>query len=505
MSEKSQNKKLTKLTIAALCQEAARSKPNEDNCLIITGLGTTKHSIDVSGRNVDLEPTCVGLKNYGCLLVVADGMGGMNAGEIASEIAVQTIRKFFISRLEHFEPSESEIFKLMRESIMAADEAIKNESAADESKYGMGTTVALLWIFDNKAYYAWCGDSRIYLYRENNKEGEGRGDKSLKLQSLSLDHSYVMTPAKNSIFGDEGGLGLTEDEAFTHSMNNVIMRSLGNPSEKVNPDVRGPIKIYQDDIFLLCSDGLCGAMRTSTIQGCIEASEDKDVGKILDNIWGGKPEIDWHDNMTTLLCRVSSGPKYQEEIAPASLEKNKENGAENFEKESPVKGFVTSILKPESKKDRYPDPKPIIVAAMTAVVVLFCLYHFLINRSGKDIEEQSTLNSELQCGESQGEISGNNTNNDTYNVSQEEMPENTITDSVEKHNYVPSRPIPSLRRSDHDGNGGNSGNSAQQQRPKAAANQASQQAVQTPANEPKAVEEKDKSSDLINEAKKKKE
>lgn len=496
MSEKSQNKKLTKLTITALCQEAARNAPNEDHCLVITGLGTAKHSIDVSGRNVDLEPTCVNLRNYGCLLVVADGMGGMNAGEIASEIAVQTIREFFISRLKHFEPSRSEILKLMREAIVAADEEIVNVSVADESKYGMGTTVALLWIFDNKAYYAWCGDSRIYLYRENNKEGEGRGDKSLKLQSLSLDHSYVMAPKKK-----DGGLGLDEDEAFSHSMNNVIMRSLGNPSERANPDVKGPIEIYQDDVFLLCSDGLCGAMRTSTIQQCIDASIDEGIGKVRDTIWGSAPDIPWHDNMTTLLCHVTSGPKRQEETV-SSLDGSQENSSE---KEQSEKGFLTSILKSKSKKDRYPDPKPIIVAAMTAVVVLFCLYHFLINRSGKDIEEQSTLNSELQCGESQGEISGNNTNNDTYNVSQEEMPENTITDSVEKHNYVPSRPIPSLRRSDHDVNGGNSGNSAQQQRPKAAANQASQQAVQTPANEPKVVEEKDKSSDLINEAKKKKE
>ena len=163
MSKNSQNKKLTKLTIAALCSKAARSGPNEDNCLVITDLGSSTHSIDVSGPQVDLVPTCVNLENYGCLLVVADGMGGMNAGEVASAIAVQTIREYFIERLANIGSTESDFQNLMSEAIKIADEAIVNESARDESKFGMGTTVALLWIFDNKAYYAWCGDSRVYL------------------------------------------------------------------------------------------------------------------------------------------------------------------------------------------------------------------------------------------------------------------------------------------------------------------------------------------------------
>lgn len=453
MSEKSQNKKLTKLTITALCQEAARNAPNEDHCLVITGLGTAKHSIDVSGRNVDLEPTCVNLRNYGCLLVVADGMGGMNAGEIASEIAVQTIREFFISRLKHFEPSRSEILKLMREAIVAADEEIVNVSVADESKYGMGTTVALLWIFDNKAYYAWCGDSRIYLYRENNKEGEGRGDKSLKLQSLSLDHSYVMAPKKK-----DGGLGLDEDEAFSHSMNNVIMRSLGNPSERANPDVKGPIEIYQDDVFLLCSDGLCGAMRTSTIQQCIDASIDEGIGKVRDTIWGSAPDIPWHDNMTTLLCHVTSGPKRQEETV-SSLDGSQENSSE---KEQSEKGFLTSILKSKSKKDRYPDPKPIIIAAMTAVVVLFGLYQFLINKSEKsEIEKLSGSKEFLQERDTVNGIQENNANAATYPVEQEEIQENTIVpDSTEKRQYTPSHLVPSIRRSDTHAEGDGAGSSA---------------------------------------------
>lgn len=394
MSENSQNKKLTKLTIAALCSKAARSGPNEDNCLVITDLGCSTHSIDVSGPQVDLESTCVDLENYGCLLVVADGMGGMNAGEVASTIAIQTIREYFVNRLANMENTESDFQNLIREAIKIADEAIVNESSQDESKYGMGTTVALLWIFDNKAYYAWCGDSRVYLYRENNELGEGRGDKSLNLQSLTLDHSYVMTPANKSPFGKEGGLGLTEDEAFEHPMNNVIMRSLGNPSERANPDVRGPIRINQDDIFLLCSDGLCGAMRTRTIQDCIESAKDGGIGSVLNKIWSATPDIEWHDNMTTLLCHVTSIPKVRDTMATTQSEQLSEHSQNNYVAEKQVE---TTSPAPDNilvmVKDRSPFTKQLIVAAITAVVVLSVMFGILSHRAKKS-SEKSLNNSE---------------------------------------------------------------------------------------------------------------
>lgn len=394
MSKKSQNKKLTKLTIAALCSKAARSGPNEDNCLVITDLGCSTHSIDVSGPQVDLEPTCVNLENYGCLLVVADGMGGMNAGEVASAIAVQTIREYFIDRLAKIENTESDFLNLMREAIQIADEAIVNESAQDESKYGMGTTVALLWIFDNKAYYAWCGDSRVYLYRENNDVGEGRGDKSLKLQSLTLDHSYVMAPVKKSVFGEEGGLGLTEDEAFEHPMNNVIMQSLGNPSERAKPDVRGPIRIYQDDIFLLCSDGLCGAMRTRTIQDCIDNAKEGGIGNVLNKIWSATPDIEWHDNMTTLLCHVTSVPKRVTMKTTLQSEQLPNPPHEKYTTEKEVEP-TSAISDTQSKieKDRSPFTKQLIVAAITAVVVFMGMFGILSNRAKKS-SEKSPIRSE---------------------------------------------------------------------------------------------------------------
>ena len=388
MSENSQNKKLTKLTIAALCSKAARSGPNEDNCLVITDLGSSTHSIDVSGPQVDLVPTCVNLENYGCLLVVADGMGGMNAGEVASAIAVQTIREYFIERLANIGSTESDFQNLMSEAIKIADEAIVNESARDESKFGMGTTVALLWIFDNKAYYAWCGDSRVYLYRENNELGEGRGDKSLNLQSLTLDHSYVMTPANKSPFGKEGGLGLTEDEAFEHPMNNVIMRSLGNPSERANPDVRGPIRINQDDIFLLCSDGLCGAMRTKTIQDCIESAKEGGIGNVLNKIWSATPDIEWHDNMTTLLCHVTYVPKMKATVAPTQSKQPSEQTSAKYTTEKEIEPTSPiSDEKPKIEKDRSPFTKQLIMAAIATVVVLSVLFGILSNRAKKSSEK----------------------------------------------------------------------------------------------------------------------
>ena len=243
----------TILTIAAQCDRAARDGANEDNCLVVSPVGcetpTVNHFGDVAGFS-----EVVPLRDKGCLLVVADGMGGMNAGEVASQIAVTTLAKCFSEvGLKNVELTDNAIRKFLRKSIVTADDAIKKTAAKDKEKEGMGTTVVLLWILpDNTAYYAWCGDSRLYRYTSD-----------MGLQTLSHDHSYVMEI-----------LHLSEEEAFVHPNNNIITRSLGNPSEKANPEIEGPFQIYKDDLFLLCSDGLCGVLPSQKIDENIPCIED---------------------------------------------------------------------------------------------------------------------------------------------------------------------------------------------------------------------------------------
>ena len=307
----------TILTLAAQCDRAARDGANEDNCLVVSPVGCenpiVNHFGDVAGFS-----EVVPLRDKGCLLVVADGMGGMNAGEVASHIAVTTLAKCFSEAgLKSVELTDNSIRKFIRKSILTADDAIKKTASKDKEKEGMGTTVVLMWILpDNTAYYAWCGDSRLYRYTPD-----------MGLQTLTRDHSYVMEM-----------LHLSEEEAFVHPDNNIITRSLGNPSEKANPEIEGPFQIYKGDLLLLCSDGLCGVLPSQKIIENISCIEDileehiPDADHLIDGInelWTAAAAAGWHDNVTTLLCQVKEGPKRPAaEKKPKPLQTNKSNPAE---------------------------------------------------------------------------------------------------------------------------------------------------------------------------------
>jgi len=186
------------------------------------------------------------------------------------------------------ELTDSNARKLMRKAILEADNAIRKAAAADKEKEGMGTTVVMLWVVNNKAYYGWCGDSRLYRYNTG------------VLDQLSSDHSYVVEV-----------LHLSEEEAFTHPNNNIITRCLGNPDEQAVPEIPQPEPLTQGDLFLLCSDGFCGIIRNSEIVDLLQEVADKPekLNEGLDLLWKSAEEHNWHDNMTTLFCYVKEGPE----------------------------------------------------------------------------------------------------------------------------------------------------------------------------------------------------
>lgn len=357
--------KETNLSISAQCDRAARNGINEDNCLLISEVGVANPVLNHSGDVTTKELSrMISLRGKGCLLVVADGMGGMNAGEIASSIAVTTIAKCFNEEgLKNLEMTENAIKKFIRKAIVAADAAIKKEASKDAEKEGMGTTVALLWLLDtNKAYYAWCGDSRIYRYIPD-----------VGLGTLSRDHSYVMEV-----------LHLDEDEAFNHPDNNIITRSLGNPLEKANPDVEGPIDIYQDDFFLLCSDGLCGVLRTDDIQEVLEGSmsEGECPAENIDKLWTAAAAAGWHDNVTTIVCKVASGQKRPEKKQKQALMRTNKNVEESVNESSPVKYKLIAFF--------------VVILALAG---LFFLLKFLLPRfsDAKENAMQQTLDTVYDC------------------------------------------------------------------------------------------------------------
>jgi protein phosphatase len=205
------------------------------------------------------------------LFVVADGMGGAQAGEVASEMAV----KSFEPGLGDGAPAES----LVR-VIEGANRQIHDRSRADEQRAGMGTTVTAAYVDTDDVVVAHVGDSRAYLWRG--------GD----LIRLTKDHSLV---------GELVARGkLTEEQAEAHPQRSVITRALGpEPNVQVDVDVF-PAKA--GDVFLLCSDGLTSMVAEPKLKPILEgAGSLADAGRAL---IAAANEAGGRDNITVILFRL---------------------------------------------------------------------------------------------------------------------------------------------------------------------------------------------------------
>ena len=225
------------------------------------------------------------LGNKGAMLVVADGMGGLEAGEIASRIAVDTMKEFFSADkiTDEIVKDASTIRKYMYEAVVAADNAIKRKSREEKSVKSMGTTLVAAWLFDGYANIIWCGDSRGYLF--NPVSG---------LAQVTKDHSYVQELV------DSGRL--LPEYAFDHPDNNIITRSLGNPQKAANPDfVRLPLQ--EGEVILLCTDGLNSMLRDEEIEAVMQETLNE-IDTCTKALIQGALDLGGHDNVTVLLCQI---------------------------------------------------------------------------------------------------------------------------------------------------------------------------------------------------------
>ncbi len=213
------------------------------------------------------------------IFVVADGMGGHAAGEVASEMAV----KFVARELGSLRGlSDDQVADRMRLAIRAANGAIFQRTLTEHDKRGMGTTVTALVLCDTRFLIGQVGDSRAYLYRER------------KLIQLTKDHSYVQEQV------DAGYL--TPEQARAHPYSNVITRCVGANSD-VMPDIYiGTVKAK--DLFLLASDGLTGMLEDHQLTDVLagERMPQEQVDDLITdaNRHGGL------DNITAIIVRIDS-------------------------------------------------------------------------------------------------------------------------------------------------------------------------------------------------------
>lgn len=175
------------------------------------------------------------------LFIIADGMGGHKAGETASEMAIEIINKNFKQSLLS---SEEEIKKRIRNSIYDANEKIYKKAMKYEKFSGMGTTVTMAYIMNDKIFVGHVGDSRAYILRNN------------KFFQITEDHSLVEELIKNG--------SISKEEARCHPQRNIITRAVGTSLEIMADIIVEPK--YKDDILLLCTDGLTNMLDDEEIK-----------------------------------------------------------------------------------------------------------------------------------------------------------------------------------------------------------------------------------------------
>ena len=303
-----------KIKLAAGTNVGLIRQNNEDNFVVSCDLSTSEWLIPQAGPHADLG-------EFGALLVVADGMGGANAGEVASAIAVETIQeKFTAELLREAITDDKSAQEYMKAVVKEADLNILHRSKEDPSAQGMGTTIVMAWILGDKAYVCWCGDSRCYVL--NKRHG---------LIQLSKDHSYVQELV------DKGEL--SADLMHDHPLSNVITRCLGDVDNRANPETR-IYQLHNDDIIMLCSDGLCGLCHDDQILDVMIKFSDDPI-ECKNELISAALSAGGYDNVTIALAHIQTDEEEAEDDV------DKDENAEDDSAEKPSEGELNTTIRSE--------------------------------------------------------------------------------------------------------------------------------------------------------------
>lgn len=208
------------------------------------------------------------------LFVVADGMGGHLAGQVASSLAVQVIGEEY-KLTAHCEPGQC-----LREIVLKANAAILSQGLQNPSYTGMGTTITAAVVRDNFVYLSHIGDSRAYLYRDG------------RLSQLTQDHSLVNELFKN------GSISL--EEMQKHPQKNILTSAAGTEAA---PRIDSTIHTVRErDFLLLCTDGLHGHLTDRDIE--LILGENLSIGTKLNRLIGLALERGGADNITAILVDI---------------------------------------------------------------------------------------------------------------------------------------------------------------------------------------------------------
>ncbi len=248
------------------------------------------------------DPSDTAMRRKGRLFIVADGMGGYQAGEVASRLAGETVRR------EYYADSSDDPTARLRNAVQAANRVVHGSAQSSTSHTGMGTTVVVTALIDDKAYIASVGDSRAYVVHQG------------VLSQITQDHSFVGEQIRAGI--------LTKEQARVHPQRNVITRALGSQAAVQVDTFMG--ELSEGDILVMCTDGLTSHVPEDRIRDIVtQLLPDQAVVQLIQMAKndGGT------DNITVIVLRVGPPPFDGAITAPVTAQQ----------------GEATTVMMPQSQ------------------------------------------------------------------------------------------------------------------------------------------------------------
>ncbi len=224
------------------------------------------------------------------LAVVADGIGGHQAGEVAAEIAIKTITEV-VSASQAENPPE-----ILAQAFIQANRRINEAAASRAGQHGMGTTCVAAWVLGRRLYAASLGDSRLYLLRNG------------QLRQLTTDHTWVQEAVEAGV--------LTSEQARSHPNARIVRRYLGSPKTE-RPDLRirllagesdsqaearQGMRLHAGDRLLLCTDGLSDLVDDAEIARILQQSAS--LERVLEDLIQRANDQGGRDNITAVALEV---------------------------------------------------------------------------------------------------------------------------------------------------------------------------------------------------------
>jgi serine/threonine protein phosphatase PrpC len=236
------------------------------------------------------QPKALMGDRLGHLFVVADGMGGHQAGEYASAMAVASVENIVLNTIGWLFRLRGEgVLAEFQEAVRATDRWVIEAAQRQPELKGMGTTLTMAYLSDGALYMAHAGDSRCYLYRGG------------RLERLTRDHTFVANLVSQGL--------LAPEDAASHRMRNIITNAVGGDERGVTPEVHKQL-VAPGDLILLCSDGLTEMLPDEAIAAQLridEGSPEAACRSLVDqaNAAGGT------DNITVVVARFDASATSQ--------------------------------------------------------------------------------------------------------------------------------------------------------------------------------------------------